>query len=124
MVSTGTQLGALIGAQKEPLWRDRSWRVAAYFSGCRRETFVRERTGDAAIRDRLQALYADEVLPGVAARGMADAPAYVAATLERLPTPSLTIACPTLPRTMTKRSATGSVPSCSGRARTARNCAP
>ncbi|MBN8631187.1 MAG: mannitol dehydrogenase family protein [Rhodobacterales bacterium] len=66
-----------------------TWLVADWQQRGKRETFVRDLMGDAAIRDRLQALYADEVLPGFIARGMAEAPAYVAATLDRFANPFL-----------------------------------
>jgi tagaturonate reductase len=66
-----------------------TWLVADWQRRGSKETFVRELMGDTAIRERLQALYADEVLPGFAARGMADAPAYVAATLDRFANPFL-----------------------------------
>ena len=44
---------------------------------------------DPAIRARLEALYTDEVLPGFAARGVTEAPTYVAATLDRFANPFL-----------------------------------
>lgn len=66
-----------------------TWLVADWQQRGGRETLVRELMADAAIRDRLQALYADEVLPGFAARGMSDAPAYVAATMDRFANPFL-----------------------------------
>lgn len=51
---------------------------------------VREILADPAIRERLDALYRDEVLPGFAARGMeAEAKAYVATTLDRFLNPFL-----------------------------------
>lgn len=51
---------------------------------------VREILADPAIRDRLDALYRDEVVPGFTARGMGpQAEAYVAATLERFLNPYL-----------------------------------
>lgn len=51
---------------------------------------VREILADPAIRERLDALYRDEVVPGFAARGMeAEAKAYVATTLDRFLNPFL-----------------------------------
>jgi tagaturonate reductase len=51
---------------------------------------VREILADAAIRERLDALYRDEVVPGFAARGMgAEAEAYVVTTLDRFLNPFL-----------------------------------
>lgn len=66
-----------------------TWLVADWQARGSRETHVRDLMADPAIRARLQALYADEVLPGFAARGFAEAPAYVAATLDRFANPFL-----------------------------------
>src|SRR5205085_12419119 len=47
---------------------------------------VRAMLADPAVRERLEAVYRREVVPGFAARGLGEeAAAYVAATLERLP---------------------------------------
>lgn len=54
------------------------------------EETVREILADPAIRARIDTLYANEVLPGFAARGMAaEAEAYVSATLDRFLNPFL-----------------------------------
>lgn len=66
-----------------------TWLVADWQARGGAENFVRELLADPAIRARLQALYADEVLPGFAAHGYAEAPAYVAATLDRFANPYL-----------------------------------
>jgi tagaturonate reductase len=51
---------------------------------------VREILGDADIKQFLLSLYDDEVIPGFAARGMAEAATrYVATTLERFENPFL-----------------------------------
>ena len=51
---------------------------------------VREILGDAEIRKRLTDLYSEEVIPGFAGYGMAEAAAaYVATTLERFENPFL-----------------------------------
>ena len=66
-----------------------SWLVADWQARGGTESFVRDLMADPAIRSRLLALYADEVLPGFATRGIAEAPAYVAATLDRFANPFL-----------------------------------
>ena len=66
-----------------------TWLVADWQARGGQEVYVRDLMADAAIRTRLEALYADEVLPGFAARGIAEAPAYVAATLDRFANPFL-----------------------------------
>lgn len=66
-----------------------TWLVADWQARGGRENFVRDLMADPAIRARLQALYTDEVLPGFAARGFDDAPAYVATTLDRFANPFL-----------------------------------
>lgn len=66
-----------------------TWLVADWQARGSAETFVREVMADPAIRARLEALYTDEVLPGFAARGFAEAPAYVRTTLDRFANPFL-----------------------------------
>ena len=66
-----------------------TWLVADWQARGGSEAFVRDLMADPAIRTRLQALYAEEVLPGFAARGMVEAPPYVAATLDRFANPFL-----------------------------------
>ena len=66
-----------------------TWLVADWQARSGAETYVRELLADPAIRARLEALYKDEVLPGFAVRGLAEAPAYVAATLDRFTNPYL-----------------------------------
>ncbi|WP_159995309.1 mannitol dehydrogenase family protein [Roseomonas sp. 18066] len=58
--------------------------------GLAANTTVKDMLADAAIAARLDALYAEEVLPGFAAHGMGDeARAYVATTLDRFRNPFL-----------------------------------
>ncbi|MBE2276681.1 MAG: mannitol dehydrogenase family protein [Rhodobacteraceae bacterium] len=66
-----------------------TWLVADWLARGGPETYVRELLADPAIRKRLEALYAEEVLPSFAARGFAEAPAYVATTLDRFANPYL-----------------------------------
>lgn len=66
-----------------------TWLVADWQARGGTETFVRELMANSAIRARLEALYTNEVLPGFAAHGFAEAPAYVAATLDRFANPYL-----------------------------------
>jgi tagaturonate reductase len=66
-----------------------TWLVADWMARDGSETFVRELMADQDVRGRLEALYAQEVLPGFAARGIAEAPAYVASTLDRFANPYL-----------------------------------
>jgi tagaturonate reductase len=66
-----------------------TWLVADWLARGGSETYVRELMADPQVRSRLEALYAEEVLPGFAARGFAEAPGYVAATLDRFANPFL-----------------------------------
>ena len=66
-----------------------TWLVADWQARGGQERFVRELLADPVVRARLEQLYADEVLPGFAARGYAEAPDYVAATLDRFANPYL-----------------------------------
>ena len=66
-----------------------TWLVSDWQARGGPESFVRDLMADPAIRARLQSLYTDEVLPGFAARGVTEAPAYVAATLDRFANPFL-----------------------------------
>jgi len=64
--------------------------LAEIWRGEARAETVRELMGDPTVRARLLSLYDDEVLPGFAARGMADrARDYVGATLDRFDNPYL-----------------------------------
>ncbi|MDZ4392750.1 mannitol dehydrogenase family protein [Cypionkella sp.] len=66
-----------------------TWLVADWQARGGSETYVRELMANPAIRARLEALYTTEVLPGFAVHGIAEAPAYVAATLDRFANPYL-----------------------------------
>lgn len=66
-----------------------TWLVADWQARGGAESFVRELMANPTIRARLVALYGTEVLPGFAAHGFAEAPAYVAATLDRFANPYL-----------------------------------
>lgn len=66
-----------------------TWMVADWQARGGNEVFVREVMANPAIRSRLEALYAEEVLPGFAARGIAEAPVYVQTTLDRFSNPFL-----------------------------------
>lgn len=66
-----------------------TWLVADWQARVGAETYVRELMANPAIRSRLEALYNSEVLPGFANHGFAEAPAYVAATLDRFANPFL-----------------------------------
>lgn len=66
-----------------------TWLVADWLARQGTESFVRELMAEPSTRARLEAIYADEVLPGFAARGVGEAPAYVAATLDRFANPFL-----------------------------------
>ena len=66
-----------------------TWLVADWQARGKGETFVRDLMANPDVRARLEALYADEVLPGFAAHGYAEAPAYVATTLDRFANPYL-----------------------------------
>lgn len=66
-----------------------TWLVQDWQDRSGTEVFVRDLMGNPAIRSRLERLYADEVLPGFAARGISEAPAYVQTTLDRFSNPFL-----------------------------------
>lgn len=66
-----------------------TWMVADWQARGGSEVFVREIMANPAIRSRLEALYAEEVLPGFAARGIAEAPAYAQTTMDRFSNPFL-----------------------------------
>lgn len=66
-----------------------TWLVADWQARGGTEMFVRELMANPAIRARLETLYAAEVLPGFAARGIAEAADYVRTTLDRFSNPFL-----------------------------------
>lgn len=66
-----------------------TWLVQDWQARGGAEVFVRDLMADPAIRSRLERLYAEEVLPGFAARDIGEAPAYVETTLDRFSNPFL-----------------------------------
>jgi tagaturonate reductase len=66
-----------------------TWLVQDWQDRSGTEVFVRDLMVNPAIRSRLESLYADEVLPGFAARGIDEAPAYAQTTLDRFSNPYL-----------------------------------
>lgn len=66
-----------------------TWLVQDWKARGGTEVFVRDLMGNPAVRFRLERLYAEEVLPGFAARNIDEAPAYVQTTLDRFSNPFL-----------------------------------
>lgn len=66
-----------------------TWLVQDWLIRSGAEVFVRDLMRNPAIRSRLERLYAEEILPGFAARRIDEAPAYAQTTLDRFSNPFL-----------------------------------